>query len=882
MTFPECGCNFEGILDTQATWCKRHSDPDQITIKQNLSLPSTVILPEERYQSVLTGIESHESRVCRGYSWPKESRFDPQNGIRRVPVSLAWHLLVAAGDKKVSWKAADNRYVPVSDIIAEHTVSLLQTEELRHIVLSIPNNLHEFGQDALLTSLRKKGCRATLLWRPIASAIDWCSSLSQIEINRMEKDDHFYCIHLGADLFEFVSLHIRKVERNGHFYAVPIRSHPSVSTTFMSGSLILASVAEHIAKTKYNTSDENVVWQIFTSLSQLWSMDDNKIQTKQFIDTGNCWNIFTDKIENFITDTYLQRPEWLLQSIKRCCDINLSEQSSDLSSVAQWLKQQIHNLVSNCDDDEPGGAIISGAFRKFKINGSETLEDIVSCELQKNINLGYQENLAAATYIYNDPDTDNDHISEGCLHYAQKEAKGLPSYYDVLPKLDIRVRNINGNGNGNEYKWEPLVTTDEIEGGKTYSNEIKKRFSVLPGTEHIDFFLRRMDADKYRKLPFQFPTPPSEKIIVDLHITMKPGQGFASVELIPDKPDLFGIKHLFLDWQRMEASELPKQTVNEFSGDRIAKISYPEVFTLKADFQLYINNRNAILEYINTSPTDSRYAQVLDNLKTAVKARQVINSESCGLVDSNGILPEPNNDQYIDTLFNDSGLLINQTIKKIDTEIKMALLKQGNLSPYLNELIKISAFFFIKAPYKSREYLRSLLITNGVAISSHIIYSIGKCFHIVPEIKLFFEIAIERIQQNTEGTDVWVWGINKILMHRNDAPKALKREQALFLAAFARDKMKSEQQKIKNKFKNAANLFLYLLRWRTIDIFLPSSIPQEYKLVSEVKDILNNAVQHTQNRHVKEILEQIAKYIEFKGDYSIQGFVVSYSNFRVD
>ncbi len=246
------GCNFEGLLDAQAVFSKDHET--NIKIEQNNVMPSTVILPEKQFQEFITGVESCKSRICRGYSWPLESQFNPQNGIRRIPVSLAWHLLVAAEDKRAEWKSSDNNKVSLSDIIAEHTIDLLAgRKEDSQVILSIPNNLHEFSQDALITSLRKKRCSPTLLWRPIAAAIDWCSKLDQKEINRMEKDDPFYFIHFGSDMFEFVPLHIRKIERNGKAYAVPIRKQPSITPTLISGTLVLASIAEDIAKNKYNT-----------------------------------------------------------------------------------------------------------------------------------------------------------------------------------------------------------------------------------------------------------------------------------------------------------------------------------------------------------------------------------------------------------------------------------------------------------------------------------------------------------------------------------------------------------------------------------------------------------------------------------------------------
>ncbi len=891
------GCNFEGLLDALAIFSNKNEE--NIEVKQNTILLSTVISPEKRFQEFLTGIQSHESRICRGYSWPLESQFNPKNGIRRIPVSLAWQLLIAAEDRKVEWKSSDNHKVSLSDIIAEHTIDLLAgRKEDSQVILSIPNNLHEFSQDALITSLRKKRCSPTLLWRPIAAAIDWCSKLDQKEINRMEKDDPFYFIHFGSDMFEFVPLHIRKVEKNGRAYAVPIRKQPSITPILLSGTLLLASAAEHIAKIKYNTNDESVIWQIFTSLSQLWSLKEELvnpaaysgfIQEKRFIYNGKSWHVLEDKddkidlsLNNIKTLNY---PEWFIKSIKECCDIelNLESYKDVFSNIAEWVENQIIELVSNTNDDEPGGAIISGHFKNFKPNGLETFQDIAVRVLEEKINFGFQDNLAAATYIYSDSNSNADHIAEGCFKYACKKSKKLPTYYDSLPKLDIRVRNEDRTG----YRWETIVSTDEIEGGDTYhlesfSEKFKKYFSVLQGTQHIDFFLKRMDSDQCRKLPFDFPTPVPEKILVDLKIKMKPAQGFASVEIIPDKPELFGIKHLFLDWQRME----PADCIEEPPPPPPSKIGYPEPVLLKSHLQVFISNQANFKEYLSVSVSPdntTRYRQVIDNLKQALKTKLFINEKFYGILDSNGDITEPiesniNNSSY--SLFNDSYLnakdLVRKTITKLDSEIKSAIGKQADLYLHLKTLIDIGSFFFIEAPPNCRKYLKSILIKNRTAITVNIIYCIGRCFHLPDEVSLFFEVAVERIKQDPYRTNIWVWAINKILMHREQAYKYLTEEQAIFLVSFARDKMKDElgRHNIHRIFKNSANLFLYLLRWRKNESYFLTKTTEEYPLGQEIKGILTEAVEYAGDNNVKMILEEIAKYIEYQGGIVIDGFDV--------
>ncbi len=71
-------------------------------------------------------------------------------------------------------------------------------------------------------------------------------------------------------------------------------------------------------------------------------------------------------------------------------------------------------------------------------------------------------------------------------------------------------------------------------------------------------------------------------------------------------------------------------------------------------------------------------------------------------------------------------------------------------------------------------------------------------------------------------------------------------------------------------FYNAAHLFLYLLRWRTIGNFLVEG--EEYELGQQVKTILENAAELTGDSRIEGILKEIAKYIEYEGDTIITGF----------
>ena len=168
--------------------------------------------------------------------------------------------------------------------------------------------------------------------------------------------------------------------------------------------------------------------------------------------------------------------------------------------------------------------------------------------------------------------------------------------------------------------------------------------------------------------------------------------------------------------------------------------------------------------------------------------------------------------------------------------------------------------------------MRRILKSEKINTPVNVVHGAGRSFFQNEDIKLLFDVAVKRIKNDREKTNNWVLAISRILQHRDNAPECLSRDQVLFLAKFACDRMNSQlkQGNIKQIFKNSAHLFLFLLRWRTIGEFLVEG--EEYNLGQRAKSILENAAELTRNSRIEGILKEIAKYIEYEGDTIITGF----------
>ena len=124
------------------------------------------VLPMNPFGHICIGDEAEGERIHTGLYWPPEARIQPSEPLRRVPIPIAWRVFVEAGDRTIRWNVGRGISFPLSRILANHVVGLMTNKLQDHDdlqlksgsrktkrslqVIAIPNNLDEFGQEALL------------------------------------------------------------------------------------------------------------------------------------------------------------------------------------------------------------------------------------------------------------------------------------------------------------------------------------------------------------------------------------------------------------------------------------------------------------------------------------------------------------------------------------------------------------------------------------------------------------------------------------------------------------------------------------------------------------------------------------------------------------
>lgn len=790
--------------------------------------PATVIVPDSPMGAMITGKRSTEERVHSGLVWPESARVDGESTrLRRVPVGLAWRMMVESREKAATWTSSEFSW-PVAEILAAHICSLAveagygdalsSREHDTRFVVAIPNQLDEYAQTALLYALQKRGMDATLLWRPVAAAMRWLSSL---EGKEGLEGRNLLVAYFGADAMEMAAFQLKRVKG----FLVPVRKRSRVRLT--PGALDLALEYARTISPRCR-ADMGVLWQVAFRLPEVWlRLGEGRTDfDMEVVSTRDGWREWSPSFDSDPLDVQTKLDPCLQKfaGIERTGD-------GFKNCWREHILNRFDSLSANLC-----GCVLCGPLAGQLANVLESKMSLSSVVEPEMLYIASGKGLAV-----------------GCKLYSERLELDLPTYLDTLPRLEMYYQS-SGNS-----KWRALIDSTEVSGGSYYRNSIDNTFFVPKGRNVLNMVLRK-DSDKiasreeeidewdYKSAEVDFNEITTKNQTIDIKVEMRPASGLAKVTLIPvDRVFLDGRTVLF-DFERMQSCNKPK----EF-------LFYPEDGT-RSVYAFGINWKdihevNCIIGWDNK--IDKNIKELLENMtwiSTRYQPKDKI-GHYYFKINQDGETGDPEGDKYIDMLA-DKYSNLYKIFKNTENEVKF-LVRASYLWKKTPDNI-VSVIY---------EYVNSLLHNGEMEVErkNDIITAASRCFSSKEYCKCLFDAVVQGDLNKT----TYFESCARMLHFNSNAKYALTDDIGYYFIEKTIDIAKGEVERgnIKRKFKNSAFLFLMALKQRANnDKFMNrKESKQAMKYFDEMNYILDQARKNESDKRIIDALNSIKKFMDYRG-----------------
>lgn len=477
------------------------SGSDGTIIKDHTFSPSCVLLPGHPFGSIITGNQALGERIHSGLPWPPEACIKKGEHLRRAPVSCVWRALVEARDSQARWEVGGGVSFPLAKILATHIINLSapkkSLEKLSYVV-TIPNDLDEYGQENLLSEMKreleKRDIRAEvrLLWRPVAAALAWLHKAVgelKVPVLKNNPDDFLLVIYLGPDGIESVTFHLAIKDHGNKYYVLPRRNRQSNLSPLVGYDWIGSFLEEEFPNTR--EGDDGAFWQAFTKFPEVWQIlagrdfqNDNLPRIWGRDGEYALWH--PDKQEyNIRMEQVRGGPsKWVQSILKPSCTLKGSK-----PSVGTWPDQLTALVTESVRKHTSGrmiGMVVCGPLAPPTI--PSWLKNCLPVLEAHGLITEKPWDARVAGHIWLSPGSEA--IAQGALLFQERLNNEEPTYLDTLPKYFLLAKEREYG----RYKIFPLVDAPDVEGGKDYCPEpIIGRFEIQKDSSKVDIVIARDD-----------------------------------------------------------------------------------------------------------------------------------------------------------------------------------------------------------------------------------------------------------------------------------------------------------------------------------------------------------------------------------------------------
>ena len=669
-----------------------------------IDLASTLRLAEK--SGVYSLFEARGIAPCRNHApdfiWSNK-RVQHQTSYEGViSFEKAWSSYLSGNDTTFTYEVEGQELNKPWDSVVVESFQKLIKPVLGKTAIAVDNSFSEAQQDQLL-SLSSQGhlSNVDLIWRPVAIALDFLENNPHSGVSEGVK---LLIVDAESTNPEATVLELRSIDG----YLVPLR--------------------------KFFRKDDALKFTLSTTkasrkLALKLTNDDEEIA--RAIQRGEFLGDFA-RFRNGdpINDTWIKR--------------NQRFESFEFNRTLEEL----------LEDKNPYGKLVTECRQKAVNCGADII-------LWHGWPMRCRKDLNRVTdYIM--PDIS---VVQGAKLYSERVEAGLPSYMELLPKLEIY--SINHKTNRPEFFT--IIKEREYPGGCTIEIDPINSFDIERGIESLPVILRRNDWECSRKVEFDNLPEIEENAPITITGHLVPGQGHLQLRMLSrdGRENLFGNNlHIDINWDTMEEFHITEQQ----------KDYYPDAYPVlgrvfdEDDPEMRVALRTAV----NAHSIDT----IVNYCDHQVNFKKLL--EPWGYhwpwMTSKGRMA-PTCSQSPRGLF--------CTASKKDTEIDQLAADLAKIIENENPRSrhKFMNYMFVYSPESFKQELRDIFSKSvsqldPKGISTNTVYGVGRVFDRAEDVELFFRFIINSSGKyswpcfpKADYTKIYFWSVFRCLCYYQESSK---------------------------------------------------------------------------------------------------------------
>ena len=726
----------------------------------------------------------------------------------RLPIAYAWMGLQIRDNPRWNWETPQGatQRVTWQDAIAATCADALdavlgpETGSDPPVCVTIPNSLDLDAQDSVRRAVSRRYRNATLLWRPIAAAIEWlaryqsdlsaeCTGVLRQPIGRL------LVVDLGLSAFEVTVVDL--VPSDDRILAA--RRLPDLPILHGAGVRIADHLGLRVARARgltHPTAAWTLVW--CTDLLADLSMSVESPGDAGFdIAAKRAW---LAQLDSLLTESWRLRNDGdgTISFVTRLMPMgqfrrpHIAEVARSTDEMRQWF----HRLRLRLREGPPFlGLVAVGALSSLPCGRSRLGETAASIIAPSAVNHRVlTERVGGCGSI----------LAAGAARFENLRQAGLVPYLDSLPDIETLLQE------GGEPVWAPLLRSHDryVPGGKLWASNVPGSFVVRPEEQELRLTVSQEGEETVREVDFAFPRPVARETPVKLDVRLTPGQGNPRVEVIPDDRRLFAGRRFYLDWRRSTDTGKTKQQAAE-EMERI----FPPLEPRHASSLCWRGVRNEIQDFVTayrvpTAPSMFARVAIIRRLLMQKDEEYAARNPpdhatavgSGGDLGSSATLLDSGYDQSFLAGFEERlvGWLDDPTVVNIHAHIYRVV-------GYLSSASKVLA-----------ARLQDLL-SHPYSIGRHHLNAYANCLRDPEQIAGFAEVMAAHLKRiRLKGSNDWLRALARILQYREDATEQMQDETCGMLLDLAHEAMKEQLRLYHAKYiyRHASLCVAYLLRRR--------------------------------------------------------------------